>query len=311
MLLDEDKIPDIIRKFDDVITKLGTYKPDVKKLEFDYLNESAQLRLKIQLNNTTAQDIEIPHADAYSIAEVFNGDADNVNLFPTLQNGNWVIKSNNIPSTDKLILILKGKISEDDAKNLVKISVPEDPTKNDETDEYWVHSAIRNMMLFENIYRELNIENVLSSIKVSVERTFASSAPREVIDFLQARAKLEQAFNQRDRTKLFREWGIFRDAKRKVGKLQSYQIFQLIQGLLTPNKFELFLSINPPFRIYNVTTSNVGLPESVKVGVLTELNKKLPAAHGSLVFKKKEFSIDVKNKFEEIMSGKEETKPKK
>ncbi len=307
---EENKIPQIIKTFDDVITNLGQYKPDVKKLQFDYLNEHAQLRLKIQLNDASrSHDIELPHADAYTISEVFDGDVENVNLFPIQQNGNWIIKAKNIPSTDKLILILKGNVSNEDAKNLVKISAPEDPKRNEETDEYWVHSAIRNMMLFENLYRELNIENVLTSVKVTVERTFASSAPKEVIDFLHARAKMDLAFNQRDREKLFREWGIFRDAKRKVGKLQSYQIFQLIQGLLSPNKFQLFLSINSPFKVHSVTTPNLGLPESVKVGILTELNKKLPAAHGNLVFKKKEFSADVKKNFDDIINGVNTAKP--
>jgi len=161
------------------------------------------------------------------------------------------------------------------------------------------------MKLFENIYRDLNIDNVLTSVKVGVNRTFTSSAPKEVLDYLQSRAEMESAMNEKDRGMLFKKWSAFRSSKRNVGNLQTYQIFKLIQTLLSPNQFRIFITINQPFKVHSVSSnSETGIPRFVNVNVLTELTKKLPAVNGNLIFKKKDFSDDVQKKFNKLIDGK-------
>ena len=302
------KIPEIIDSYNNILKQLNPYNPDVKKLQFDYLSQKSKLTLKITIpDSVNLKNIELPKADVFKITEVYNDKFDPVNLQPIMENGKWIIKSKNIPKTEKLLLTLNSNVSKEDISELVRIDAPEDPEKNDDTDDYWVHSAIRNMKIFENMYEELNIDNVQTSVRVGINRTFTSSAPSKVTQFLEARASMESAMNEKDRGKLFKSWSAYRSSKRNVGGLQTYQIFNLIQNLLNPNQFKLFIAINEPFRVQSVTTTDMGIPRFVNVNILTELTKRLPAVNGNLVFKKKAFSQDVKEKFDELI----ETKSKK
>lgn len=300
----QKKIPEIIESYNNILKNISSFNPDVKKLQFDYMHKTSELKIKLRIPDSRNKDLELPEAGMFKITEAYDGEFDAINLHPELKDGKWVISHRNLPKSENMFLFLSSEVSNDDIKDLVRIDVPEDPVKNDETDEYWVHSAIRNMKLFENIYQDLNIDNVLTSVKVGVSRTFTSSAPKEVLDYLQSRAEMESAMNEKDRGMLFKKWTAFRSSRRNIGNLQTYQIFQLIQGLLAPTQFQVFIVINQPFRVHSVSSTGTGIPHYVNVNVLTELTKKLPAVNGNLIFKKKDFSNDVQAKFNDLIDKK-------
>ncbi len=313
MSIDGSKFSDIITSYDILVKKLAPYKPDVKKLQFDYLNKTSILKLRITVPEglkRNIRNIEIPASGNYKITEITDSMFNTVNSVPQLIDSKWIIKAKDLPKSEYFLVTMESKVSEEIIKKLVRIDAPEDPNRTDETDEYWVHSAIRDIALLESVYQELNIDNVQTSVKVGIERTFASSTPPEISEYLQAKAEADRALSLRDREDLFRKWRTLKGSTKKIGTLQPYEIFQIIQKLITPTKFKIFVHINDPFRVHSVSASNIGIPESVKVNVLTELNTKLPAAKGNLVFRKREFSDNVKKEFEDLMD-KTKKKPKK
>lgn len=304
MSIDGGKISDVISSYETVIKKLSPYKPDIKKLQFDYLNKTSLLKLRISVPDgikRNLRNIEIPASGDYKITEITDSMFNTLNVVPQLVDDKWIIKAKNLPKSEHFLVTMESDVSEKIIKNLVRIDAPEDPNRTEETDEYWVHSAIKDMALLEDIYRELNINNVQTSVKVGIQRAFSSSTPPEISDFLHAKAEADGALTKRDREDLFKKWNALRSTTRKIGNLHPSQIFQIIQKLITPTRFKIFININDPFRVHSVTAPTVGIPESMNVNILTELSKRLPAANGNLIFKKLDFSNDIKKEFENIM----------
>ena len=301
-MTNNSSIPRIINSYDHILKGINSYTPEVTRLEFDCLNKKSEIKIKIKIpDHLRNRDIEFLHPEIFKIKETYDGNLDPVYLRPTIKDGKLNINSKNIPKSEKLMLILNSDISNSDIKDLVQINTPTDPEKKTDTDEYWVHSAIRNMNTFEKAYRELNISNVQASVKVGITKAFASFAPPEIIDYLEANASMNAAVDESDRGNLFRQWTRLRTTKKGLRHMQTYQIFQLIQQVFSQKTFRLFIEINRPFKIYQVT-HEVGIPQSVNVSILTELTKKLPAVHGALVFKKKDFGLNVEKEFKELIS---------
>lgn len=306
MSSDENKVPDIVKLYDNVIKNLEFCKPDVNRLNFNCLNQTSELKLRLTIPDdvrNNKRNLEIPASELYEISEIYDNTLTPINIKPELKDGRWIIRGKDLPKTENILLIMQGKVSDEVIQRLVRIDAPKDPIKKDETDEYWLHSAIRDVSLLENIYQELNIADIQLAVKVGIQRTFAAAAPGEVIEFFETRARIEGALASRDRENLFRQWNALRSARKKVGNLQTYQLVQEIQKLLSAEKFRVYIVINKPYRIHNVSYSGIGLPETVDVNVLTNLNKRLPAANGNLVFKKRDFSLNVTEEFHQLMDG--------
>ena len=230
MSINTPKISDIISSYDTLVKKLAPYKPDVKKLQFDCLNKTSILKLRITVPDgikRNIRNIEIPASGDYKITEITDTMFNAVTSTPQLIDNKWIKKAKDLPKSEHFLVTMESKVSEDIINKLVRIDAPEDPIRNDEIDEYWVHSAIRDIALLESIYQELNIDNVQTSVKVGIQRTFTSSTPPEISEYLQSKAEADRALTLRDREELFKKWNALRGSTRKIGTLQPYEIFQI------------------------------------------------------------------------------------
>jgi hypothetical protein len=307
MTLDDvSKVSDLIRSVDDILKKLAPYKPDVKKLQIDYVERSSVLRLGIEVPNglkRKIRDIEIPAYGGYTINEILDESFNVVKVVPRIESGKWLIDASKLPASERYLIAMSGKVSEQTIQNLIRLDVPEDPIKEPDSDKYWVHSAIKDLSFIEKMYSELNIDKVLATVKVGVQRTFSSSVPPEIVEYLEARAVASDALSGTDRQRLFKEWQSYRSAKRRIGNLPTHEVFDLMMKLLTPDVFKVYVSINKPFRLHSVIPLENGarIPDKIGVNVQTDLNYKTPAADGDLVFNKRDFSDNVKKEFNRIM----------
>src|SRR3972149_3816506 len=102
----------------------------------------------------------------------------------------WLLDVTKLPSSERYWLTVKGRVSKEFLDQLVSIKAAENPSREEENDFYWIHSALRNADALEKIWTELNIEQVNANVRIGVERMFASAIPEGIKDKLALQRKL-------------------------------------------------------------------------------------------------------------------------
>lgn len=241
----------------------------------------------------------MPAYQGYYVDEVFDEAFNKVVLPWRSEDGMIKLDARALPSSEKYFVTLKGSISQSALDELVVVHCPEDPKRTEENDSYWIHSAIKDMGFFEDVYQQLSVEKVSTCVKVGVERSFSSSIPRNVRIWVEARARADLALDSADRQKLFGSWRTYRMARRGVGRISASDILRIVKRLLSPEIFLVFIAVDDPYRIEGIpsfVTSGL-VPDVIGIDVQTDLNFDRPAADGNLTFMKEDFARKISEEF--------------
>ncbi len=301
-----DLVTDILNFLD----SLKSFKPDVKSLRINYLEKMTELKLVLTIPQgfTRAyKTIKIPAYENYSIYELYDGITfERIKAEWKLKGKNWETDSKNLSASDKYFAIMKGKISDDALDNIVKLYCSNDPRRTDETDAYWIDSAIKDVPYFVKIYSDLEIDRVNAMVNVGLERQFISTIPNSIKDFLKAKAEHDIWFGSGEREREVRSSIRYRIARRELGDVSSRDIVKVGNEAQKPETFLTYVTVDPPFRITNVTRLDTDkiYPERIGVTVQTDLNYHRPFAEGDLTFKKLDFSNYLSKKFDSLIQVK-------
>lgn len=296
---------DVVAQIENILKRLGPYRPELKSLTVDYLTRQSVMKILLSVPQglkRKLRPIEIPAYPGYYVDEVFDESFSKVVLPWRLEDGKLVLRANILPASEKYFMTLKGSMSKSALEELVAVHCPEDPKRDEETDRYWIHSAIKDMGFWEQVYSQLSVDRVSTCVTVGVERSFSSSIPRNVRRWLEARARADTALEGRDRHRMFASWRDYRLARRQVGRISPSDIFEIARRLLSPDIFIVFIQVDDPYRIESIVPlMPTGLvPDEIGVNVQTDLNFQRPAADGNLIFRKRDFSQKITKEFDDL-----------
>jgi hypothetical protein len=167
-------------------------------------------------------------------------------------------------------------------------------------DKYWLNSMIRDVAYIENIYRQLEVDDIDIAVKVGIERCFSATFPEELKRVLEASQRWIRAGHGRDRNEIQRAWS---NLRRVTGssQIEVGDIVKTIYKLTIGELFVDYLSVDTPYVLGEVRREErfMGLfPEKMSVEATTDLSLKQPIATGYLTFKKKDYM----KKIEEFLS---------
>lgn len=299
---------EFVEKLSQFLKQLNHYKPDVKSLRVNYLDKSTELKLLLNIPQGIKRrfrNIKIPAYQNYIVYEIFDAVSLNkVNANWKLKGKNWVTTTSKLSGSDKYFVIMKGTVNQESLNELIRLYCPDDPKKTEELDLYWIDSAIKDMSILERIYDELTIDKVDTCVNVGLERQFTSSIPNEIKEFIRAKAQHDIHFGTTDRQSEFRSSYRYRMARRSLRDVSSRDIYKTSSEAVDPENFLLYISVDDPFRISGVTQLDTEhlYPEKIGVRVQTDLNYQRPVAQGDLIFKRIDFSEELKIKFQSLMS---------
>lgn len=297
---------DILEQLKKLYKALSHYKPETTSMRINYKDGSSDLTLYLSIPDTIKRRIrhvEIPAYVGYKICEMYDESFNRVDYVIEYKDGKWVLHADKLPASEKYLVIMKGKISKEALDRIVKVHAPEDPKKDEECDKYWIHSAIKDMRILEQIWKELAVERVTTNVRVGVERYFTASIPGPIKKMLRTRESILRAIEtgQREKSRLefqYRYW------KRKT-RVTTGEIYEVIRKLVSGEIFTNFISVDNPYEISSIepVTPVFFIPEKVGVGVETDLSFQRPAAEGYLTFKKKDFSEHVSEEFKKFVTS--------
>jgi hypothetical protein len=307
---------DVIALFSKLTDHFKNYKPELRVVNFDYtdLTWEAKYFLIIQddWKRRTKRKVEVPAFLGASVTEVIAGDT----MMPVKVNFDrkdqkWIVKANDFPNSENFLFTLQGNVPRSFFDDWVELRVSADSTGGREVDKYWVHAALTNASVLQEIHDEFNVERVRSDVKVGVERIFSTTVPERLKKRLLAQKELMEALESKSRN-VAQLRAKYRHTV-KTSRSNPMEILAFLSDLVSGDYFRDFVEVDQPFQMGEISPDGVveTLPERVQVEVFTRLNLDEPVVEGSLIFKKSEYIKSIDTQFEEFMLAEKSKKVKK
>lgn len=290
---------------------LKPFKPDVKSFRIDYLERSSEVKyllfIPAGVRRMLARKIKIPAIVGFRFDEMWDLDRmDSVGFSWGFDGNDWLLDIGKLPNSERYWLTMKGKISTGFLNQLVSVKAAENPCREGEIDKYWIHSALKDVEIFENIWKALNIEKVNTDVRIGVERFFTSEIPKEVKNKLQLQKQLLTAIGSGNRNLEQKLKYRYRRLTR-TPMISPSELYELLLSLASGDFFSSFVEVSQPFvmdTIEPVRNLAVVVPEKVKVGVQTDLSYKMPVAKGDVSFQRRQYQDAVSSKVKEMLPKK-------
>jgi hypothetical protein len=286
----------LVKQVNEVLEVFRPYKPEVRRFTVDYLTRTSEIKYLLNIpsgiNRKTHRTIELPATTGFRIDEVLDLDTTDllrINYEP--KGEKWVFNVGDFPNSNRFMVTTKGVVSLDLLNRLVAVNCATNPTRREDCDCYWIHSAIRDVSILEKIWEELDVERVNVDVRIGVERFFSSAIPESVKERLKVQSELLNAIRRGDRN-IEGLKSKYRHSAIKA-KISPSDLVDLLMSLVSGDFFSSFISLDKPFVLGSIEPHREltsVIPERVKINVLSDLNFQLPAAKGELTFKRKDFT---------------------
>ena len=300
----------LVKQVDEVLNVFRPYKPEVRRFRIDYLTRTSEIKYLLNVptgaRRLTHGTIELPATTGFKIDEVLDLDTTNIlKISYDSVGAKWVFKANDFPDSDRFLVTTIGSVSSAFLNRLVGVNCAINPTRKDENDCYWIHSALKDVSILEKIWDELDVEHVNAEVRIGVERFFSQAIPESVKAKLKAQQELLNAIQQGQRN----IEGLKSKYRYSVSKtnISPSDLVDLMMKLVSGDFFSNYVNIDEPFELGTIEphkelTSII--PERVKINVSADLNLQLPAAKGELTFKRKDFTDAVTKSVETFTTKK-------
>lgn len=295
----------LVRQIDDILDVFRPYQPEIRKFRIDYSDKSSEIKYLLQMpsgrRRLTHRKVELPATTGYRIDEVLDLDTTEMLEIDFDINGKkWVVNTNKFPESERFLVTLKGFVSDQFVNRLVSVDCAANPTRRKEDDLYWIHAALKDVSILEKLWHELNIDKVNMDVRIGVDRFFSSAIPKEISERFKVQSKLLNAIasGQRDLGMLRYEYR----KRRAESRISASELVELFTKMVSGDFFRNYIQVDSPFNLgyiepFRKFTSLI--PERVKVGVLTNLDFKMPAAKGNLIFERRKYGDSVNDMMDE------------
>lgn len=304
----------LIKQIDEVLNVFRPFRPEVRRFRINYLDRSSEIKYLLHIpagvKRKTHRKVELPATTGFRIDEVLDLDTtDLLNIAFNSEGRKWIFNANDFPGSERFMVTLKGRVSPEFLDHLVSVKCAVNPTRLGENDCYWIHSALKDVSILERIWNELDIERVNADVRIGVERHFTSAIPHEIKERLKVQKRLLDAIERGKRNIEMLKYEYRRAMKRTT--VSPSDLLDLIMKLVSGGYFSDFIQLDAPFFLGSIEphkqlTSIV--PERVKIGVLSDLNFRLPAAKGQLAFERKRYVDAISAAIKEFVPSKKKVK---
>jgi hypothetical protein len=279
--------------------------PQTKSVRYNYREATSEMTFLIRVPDSQKRKfgkVKIPISEGYRLKEMF-ALPDYTAVKAGYMSGEGYISFNpkELPSHNEYIVTLRGDVEPQTLEEIVHLKAPEDPTRTEEEDSYWVHSAIKRPGVMKEVYDDMQVDNVDISLNVGVQRCFSNGIPEDVLKIFDRTKELLEASNEDDRNQIVTASRRRFQARQDLSSSPA-EAADIVRSLATADNLQDFINVDDPFRERNInpgTPEQHIFPEMVSVDVTTDLNLDQQAADGDIIFRKKDFQEFVEGKIDD------------
>jgi len=297
----------IVQQLDKLAECFRPYEPEVRRFRIDYLDKGSEIKYLIRipsgLSRKLHRKVSIPSTIGFKIDEII--DLDTTQLLSFSYNSSdktWNFDADQFPNSERFLITLKGRVSEDFLARLVSVRVATDASRQDGIEKFWVHSALRDVSILQRVWNELDLDRVNCDVRIGVERLFTSVIPNEVRNALQTQKQLLDAIAHGARN-IEGLKSRYRVQQRRT-KVSPAELFELVMKLVSGDFVIDYIRVSSPYvlgLIEPVKALTAIVPEKLKVGVQTDLNFQVPVAKGDVVFERSNYSQSISAAFKNLL----------
>jgi hypothetical protein len=302
------KLSDIEKVFEwvsKVKNAFDDFKPEFRDMKIDYRTKKSELRLMLYIPDSLkrkVKKVKVPAYQNFIVSEMIDESFSTVPLAWVFDRGNWILKASSLPASERFLLKLIGEVPREILSEIVRIQPAQNRDQTPEMDKYWLHSMIKNVDFIQQIYQELEVDDINLMVHVGIERCFSTTFPQELKKLLKVSQRWTRAGYGRDRSEIQRAWLDLRSVTRR-SKIQVGDIIGAIYKLTLGELFAEYLAVDQPYLLGEMKREErfMGLfPQKMSVEACTDLNLKKPVATGYLTFKKKEYMKRIQEYLSEL-----------
>lgn len=285
------------------------FRPQTKSVRYNYREATSEITFLIEVPDSRRRkfgEVKIPIKQGYRLKDMFAlPEYESVNAAYTSDKGYISFDPEDLSTQNKYIVTLNGDVDAQTLNEIVHLKAPEDPTRNEKEDSYWVHSAIKRPGVMKDIYDDMHVDNVDISLNVGVQRCFSNSIPEDVLSVFDRTRDLLEASNEDDRNRILTASRRRYQARRDLSTSPA-EAADIVRSLATAENIQDYINIDDPLRERNINPGESEkhiFPETVSVDVTTDLDLDRQAVDGDIVFQKKKFEEFIEGRIDdEILS---------
>jgi hypothetical protein len=202
------------------------------------------------------------------------------------------------PGTETVLLTFEFRLPDNRfLQNLVHIDSGHDTPEPEDSDtaEYWLVAQLKHPDALRTKFGKLDLRDLGVKVDVGVHQDVKARIPRPFVIQLE---RIRDFVQTRDRNKALRLAIQHIKGVRYAGK--EYELLEDIQELFLPTRFKDFVNVNAPFRYSDCERGTdfyelpvPSFPKTMKVISRTNLGLDQEAAHGTLIYKKKDIRTEI------------------
>lgn len=275
-------------------------------MTINYARKTSTISLVIKIDEGFRKNhnkLKIPAYSGFKISSMKDASFHELKSCWIFENNEWVLDAKSLPASDGYFIEMEGDIDDKRIKDLVHIKPALNRDGNEEHDRFWLDSSLKNPKLLEQVWNELQIDEVDVGVLIDVNKLFGLRLPQEIKEKAETMRDYITAGKNLDRQSMFNIARELRSQERK-SRFNPNDFIQVIQNLTARTTLIDYLSVEHKYEIGNIDqpTKYQGIvPQDVKVQTLTTLTLRDPQSLGYLTFQRKRYLDKIKEEFDALV----------
>ena len=297
----------IIGWYDKVKELFSDFRPETRTMSINFGRRTSQIGFQITVPEgwrKHSRKIKIPALDGYRILRMTDeGFKEQKYLWGEIE-GNFVLNANQLPASERYLVVMEGNVDENILKDIIFIKPAANRDNDDKNDKYWLESSIKQPGTLENIYQDLEIEEVNFGVQIDIDKMFGLTIPQEVQEKTDALKKLLKTSSSHfDRNQLIKAALEYKKQERVAPSFDPGNFFRIIQRVTARDMIRNFVEVENPYDVGIIKQPEkfVGVvPQSISVQAITRLTLRNPLASGYLKFKRESYMDKLRDEFDKL-----------
>jgi hypothetical protein len=300
---------DALGWFEKIKEYFKDFRPEAKSMTINFSKKTSNIGLALKIEEGFRKNrnkIKIPAYPGFQITKMQDASFNQIQALWKIIDGEWILDAKDLPPSDGYFVELEGSIDGKNLEGLVHIKPSFNRDGNDEVDRYWLDASLREPKKLEEIWTELQIDEINVGVKVDINKLFGLKIPQELKDKADSLQKYLHAGRQGDRGLVFNALWDFKRQERKT-PFHPNDFLRIIQNLTARETLTDYLSVDKSYNIGEIehpTKYEGMIPQEVNVQALTTLTLKDPQSIGYLTLQKKLYLEKIKEEFDKVLKKK-------
>ena len=242
--------------YDKVKELFTDFRPETRTMTINFSRKTSQIGFQITVPEgwrKNARKVKIPALDGYNLLRMTDeGFREQKNLWKN-ENGNYVLKAKDLPPSERYLVEMEGSIDEKSLKQLVYIKPAANRDNDEKDDKYWLESSIKQPGSLENIYEDLEIDEVNFGVMIDIDKMFGLTIPKEIKDKIDAQQQLLKVSSSHfERTQLLKAALAYKRQEKNSPSYDPGNFFRIIQRVTARDLIRNHISVEQPYDVGSI-----------------------------------------------------------